>query len=251
MLRVGSMEMHCKLGRVRAMRLLLDRGANVNMQGGEYNNALQAAASRGEHEAIQLLLDEGAVVNAQGGPYGNALQAAAYSGIPEAIQLLLDKGADIHAQGGQYGNALQAAAGKIDAMQLLLHHGADVNAQGGEYGNALQAAAYWGRVRCVRLLLNKGANVNAQGGVYGTALQAAVATPFPDDRSNDALHIAEILLDHGADPTTYVPGSKYGDALSAAKRLWRHHDFYLARFIKLLESKGWKRSGLDIHENRP
>ncbi|EWY85855.1 hypothetical protein FOYG_12954 [Fusarium oxysporum NRRL 32931] len=63
---------------------------------------------------MQLLLNKGADVNAQGGEYGNALQAASASleGDLEVVQLLLDKGADVNAQRGFYVNALQAASRK-------------------------------------------------------------------------------------------------------------------------------------------
>jgi hypothetical protein len=85
------------------VRLLLDRGADVNAQGGYYGNALQAAAQRSGNEAtVRLLLDRGADVNAQGGCYGNALQAAAErSGNEATVRLLLDRGADVNAQGGE------------------------------------------------------------------------------------------------------------------------------------------------------
>lgn len=39
------------------MELLLDNGANVNTEGGEYGNALQAASYKGKQEVMQLLLD--------------------------------------------------------------------------------------------------------------------------------------------------------------------------------------------------
>jgi hypothetical protein len=39
----------------------------------------------------KLLLDKGADVNAQGGYYGNALQAASEGGLEAAVKLLLDK----------------------------------------------------------------------------------------------------------------------------------------------------------------
>jgi ankyrin repeat protein len=55
----------------------------------------------GHREIIQLLLDKGADVNAQGGEYGNALQAASWGGHQEAVRLLLDNGADVNAQGGK------------------------------------------------------------------------------------------------------------------------------------------------------
>ncbi|KAF8521042.1 hypothetical protein JB92DRAFT_2677432, partial [Gautieria morchelliformis] len=103
------------------------------------------------------LLENGADINAQGGEYGNALQAASFSGHQPTIELLLEKGADVNAQGGNYGNALQAALsqGHHTIMQLLLEKGADVNVQGGEYGNALQAASFSGHHPTNELLLEK------------------------------------------------------------------------------------------------
>ena len=146
---------------VEVVRQLLDKGADVNAQGGKYGNALHAAASWGRLEVVQLFLAKGANVNAQGGEYGNALQAAALWGKLGVVQLLLDKGANVNAQGGEYGNALQAAAygGHLEIAQLLLDKEANVNAQGGKYGNALNAAEYWGHSEMVQLLLAKGATV--------------------------------------------------------------------------------------------
>ena len=126
--------------------VLLEKGANVNAQGGHYGTALQAASYKGHDQVVQRLLEKGADVNAQGGHYGNALQAASVEGHDQVVQRLLEKGADVNAQGGYYGTALQAASagGHDQIVQRLLEKGADVNAQGGEYGNALQAASYWG-----------------------------------------------------------------------------------------------------------
>ena len=59
---------------------------------------------------VQILLNKGADVNAQGGEYGNALQAASSGGHDQVVQILLDKGADVNAQRGKYGNALYVAS---------------------------------------------------------------------------------------------------------------------------------------------
>ena len=56
----------CALPILELVRLLLDKGANVDIQGGKYGNALQAAASEGFVEVVRLLLDKGANVNIQG-----------------------------------------------------------------------------------------------------------------------------------------------------------------------------------------
>lgn len=42
------------------MKLLLNKGASVNAQGGEYSNALQAASEEGHTQIIKLLLGKGA-----------------------------------------------------------------------------------------------------------------------------------------------------------------------------------------------
>ena len=244
-------------GHIEAIQFLLDKGADVNAQGGENGNALQevAAAYGGYTESVGLLLNKGACVNAQGGKYGNALQAAAWRGNIEAVRLLLDKGADVYAQGGEYGNALQAAAwgGDIEIMRLLGDKGEDVNVQSGEFGNALQAAAWRGNIEAMQFLLDKGVDVNAQGGKYGTALQAALVIDLGPYymRFKNPFHTARILLDHGADVTAYVAGSPHGDALSAAKALWRHNERSLANFMKLLKLKGWKEDKSGPDENGP
>jgi ankyrin repeat protein len=195
-------------GHEAVVRLLLDKGADVNAQGGEYGNALQAAVSDGNEAVVRLLLDKGADVNAQGGEYGNALQAASSGGHEQIAKLLLNKGADVNAQGGLYSNALQAASrrGYEEVVRLLLSKGADINAQGGYYGNALQAASFKGYEAVVRLLLDKGADVNAQGGEYGNALQEA---SFGGHEA-----IVKMLLDKGADIN--AQGGEYGNALQAA-----------------------------------
>jgi ankyrin repeat protein len=68
------------------------------------------SSSSGIRKLVYILLEKGADVNAQGGGYGNALQAAAAEGHEAIVTQLLEKGADVNAQGGEYGNALQAAA---------------------------------------------------------------------------------------------------------------------------------------------
>ena len=78
------------------MKMLLENGAEVNAEGGEYGNALQAASYGGNEAIVKLLLENGAEVNAEGGEYGNALQAAAsYKGNEAIVKLLLENGAEM------------------------------------------------------------------------------------------------------------------------------------------------------------
>jgi ankyrin repeat protein len=76
------------------VRILLEKGADVNAQGGYYGNALQAAITmEGSENIVRLLLEKGADVNAKRGYYGNALQAAICFGNEYVVQLLRERGA--------------------------------------------------------------------------------------------------------------------------------------------------------------
>ena len=211
-----------KQGHGQIVQRLLEKGADVNAQGGHYGNALVAASVRVHDQIVQRLLEKGADVNAQGGLYGNALQAASVEGHDQIVQRLLEKGADVNAQGGHYGTALQAASkqGHDQIVQRLLEKGADVNAQGGHYGNALVAASVRVHDQIVQRLLEKGANVNAQGGQYGTALQAA------SKRGHG--QIVQRLLEKGADVN--AQGGEYGNALYAASV--EGHDQVVQRLLE-------------------
>ena len=83
---------------MKILELLLDRGADVNMQGGQYGSPLQAASVFGSVRAIKLLLQRGASVDIQGGKYGNALQAARARGWEDIIKLLQSRHADVNVQ---------------------------------------------------------------------------------------------------------------------------------------------------------
>ncbi|KAL8784419.1 MAG: hypothetical protein Q9195_009047 [Heterodermia aff. obscurata] len=181
------------IGLLQVVEDIIPHIDDINTQGGECGNALQAACYHGHEDVVQILLNAGADVNAKGGQYGNALQAACYHGHKDVVQILLNAGANVNAKGGQYGNALRAACyhGHKDVVQILLNAGADVNAEGGQYGTALVAASDGGYEKVVKILLDAGANIDTDGGGYGTALGIACL------RSHEK--VVQILLDAGAD----------------------------------------------------
>ena len=151
------------------------QGPDLDKSSESVATPLYYAAQLGLKLVTKMLLNRGANANAQGGRYGNALQAASYRGNEQVVKMLLDKDAEVNAQGGEYGNALQAASerGNEQVVKMLLDKDAEVNTQGGEYGNALQAASYRGNEQVVKMLLDKDAEVNAEGDRYGNLLQPA------------------------------------------------------------------------------
>ena len=101
--------------------MLLENGARVNAEGGQYGNALQAASFRGNEAIVKLLLGNEAEVNATGGEYGNALQAASFIS-DEAIVKILSGHRNVH----QVAEASYQC--KVAIVKLLLKNGAEVNA---------------------------------------------------------------------------------------------------------------------------
>ncbi|KAH8813964.1 hypothetical protein DL96DRAFT_1685224 [Flagelloscypha sp. PMI_526] len=241
---VGLLCYAAESGPVQIVELFIDKGADVNTQGGEYGSALQAAAIKGHYDIVHLLVEKGADVNMQGGHYGSALVAAAFHGKDTVAQYLIEKGADLNIQAELFGSALQLAAhvgndtmvrslvekgadvnmyggmygtplheaaqlGNVTVVRYLIAKGADVNLQAGEYGSALQAAAYKGHYAVVQFLVETGADVNMQAGQYGTALVAAVV------KGNDT--VAQYLIERGANVN--IEGRDFGSALQIAARL--------------------------------
>ena len=225
------------LGLAYVVEAILNDRADVNAQGGDFGNALQAASHRGHYQVVQLLLERGADVNAWGGIYGTALEAALKRGHYQVVQLLLEKGADVNAQSGDYGNALQVASyfGHYKVVQPLLEKGADVNSQGGHFGTALQAASYFGHYQVVQLLLEKGADVNSQGGHFGNALQAASALGH--------YQVVQLLLEKGAD--VHIKGSDSNNPLKVA--LFYSRDQIV---LMLVRNHGFDLESANLNENQ-
>ncbi|KAJ5209836.1 hypothetical protein N7449_004215 [Penicillium cf. viridicatum] len=197
-------------GHQGVVHMLLEQGADPNIQGGEFETALQAASYKGCENIVQMLLERGADPNIQGGEFGTALRVASSKGYENIVQMLLERGADV-SLGAVDSNALLAASsmGHESCVQLLLQKGADVNIQLGRNGTSLLAASYRGFENIVKVLLEKGAKINALGGQGGTALQAA--------SSKGHGKVVQMLLDEGADPN--VQGGVFGNALQAASSI--------------------------------
>lgn len=235
-------------GNPDVVKLLLDKGADVNAKTAKGYTALMAAAKEGKPDVVKLLLERGADPAAQTTKGYTALMAAGKGGNPETEKLLLDRGLDIHAKTRKGDTALRKAVKKgnreaaefllergadplkthegrtllMDAAnpdggdpalaKLLIEKGVDVNAKAHDGWTALLLAAMYGHREMVMVLIENGADVNQRKRLHlgpFTVLQWAVA-------AGDA-ELVRILLEHGADANIQDPWIAVPSLLSVAE----------------------------------
>lgn len=145
-------------GHTSTVKLLLDRGADVNAKSDMGDTALWFATRNGYIAIAQLLLDKGAYVNAKSDTGSTALIAAAYGGYNSIVSTLLDRGADVNAtENGRTALWFASGRGHKDIVIILLNNGADVNVKDKWGKSALMQAERYNRIGIVKLLKQTGA----------------------------------------------------------------------------------------------
>ncbi len=151
-------------GDAKAVKSLLDGGADVNAAQGDGMTALHWAAERGHAEVANLLLSAAADVEAKTriGSY-TPLHVASRRGHVPIVVRLLEAGADPGAVTMNSGvtplHLAAAAVGGTGAVVALLAYGADVNARENSVGQTpLMFAAGTNRAVAVKSLLSGGAD---------------------------------------------------------------------------------------------
>ncbi len=182
------------------VRLLLERGADVNNVDGErHRTALHAAVGDTYMNTdvcvsiVRLLLHGGADAKAKDDDGITPLFLAVNNRQAGAAHLLIAKGADVNARRQTDRTLLHdaAARGHLDVAEVLLAHGARVNAVTTLGTTPLHLAAQEGYVNAAEVLVAHGADVNARSLSGGTPLHEAARRGHHD--------VAAFLLDKGAD----------------------------------------------------
>jgi ankyrin repeat protein len=108
-------------GRADAVRLLLDRGARVELTSTTGTSALNFASLTGDAETVALLLRAGADPNAVDHRNDTPLMLAVASGDPAKVHTLLEAGADVTRTNAGGLDAVQIATdlGRADVVPLL------------------------------------------------------------------------------------------------------------------------------------
>ena len=171
-----------------------------------------------EADIVSLLLDAGADANVQN-RYGlTPLIQSSITGNGEIISMLLDAGADANARTLQGDTALMnaAKAGSVQGVQALIEAGADVEARDGySFQSPLMWAAAFNQAEIVRILAENGADVNARSAelIFSGIQQGGVQGDFPNGGLTSLHHAArengvetvEVLLALGANPSAVDP----------------------------------------------
>ena len=161
------------------------------------DQALIAAAERGDSAAVQQLLREAAGTGARDARGRTALLAATYANRVEAARLLIAAGADVNAKDsiGDSAFLYAGAEGRNEILQMTLAAGADLRSTNRYGGTALIPAAHHGHVETVKILLATAIDKDHVNSLGWTALLEAVIL---GDGGPGHTEIVRLLIEAGA-----------------------------------------------------
>ena len=119
---------------------------------------------------------------------------------PAHIQFLVDNGLKANSDCGYGYPAITFQASNAENLKCLLDNGADIEYVTPKWGTALAIACMTQNSDAVRNLIDAGASINLTGADDDTLLDLALSHS-DDNHIVEALFIAKILLEHGAEPT--------------------------------------------------
>lgn len=216
------------------VRLLIQRGANVNQQDAEGKTALMHALGYSDLGVITALIEAGADLNIRDRDGNTALMQAEFTGKSKAVNIL--KQASASQEGLKEVELIQAVErGDVEKIKSLLQEKINVNLRVGET-TALCRAAVKGHHEIAKLLIAAGADVNqrASEGYFNPLLYAAY---------DGNLEVVRVLLEAGADVhvriTDFLNPLEYAEL---GKREGHKKGQPFDEVIALLESYGATRS---------
>ena len=180
-------------GDLDRVKLLLEKGADVNLADKYDRTPLHFAASSDNLELVKYLVEQGADVNAKDNEESSVLHEAAFSRNLELVKYLVEQGADINAKDDEGSSILHRAAhsGSLELVQWLIQQGFDVNTKRNDGHSILHEAVFSRNLELVQWLVEQGADINAKTDIGISVLHVAAATC--------SLKMVQWLVEHGAD----------------------------------------------------
>jgi ankyrin repeat protein len=202
------------------VRILVEGGAGVNVVNPRGLTPLGYAAQSNDVEIAGYLIRSGADVSREyQAEVLNTTNRIGSTALLESVKLdriamasfLLERGADPNLPSENLSSATAlgeaSAKGNGEMVSLLLDYGASVDSVGLTGFTALDYAALFGQAKIAQQLLSASAHpggihrVLLDDGSYGRYTTLAIAVSGPEGKRAE---IVELLLDHGADPSTEV-----------------------------------------------
>ena len=188
----------CRGVHLGVVRLLVERGADVNALDGSRIAPLHSVASRGHLEAASLLVARGARLDARMADGATPLHLAARNGHAEVAGWLFEKGAPLDARDGSEDSPLHAAAradkwtvvellaGRVPAKRVAV-----LNVRDFDGSTVLHLASRSGRTDTVARLASQGADLDFRNTLGQTAYNLAEQGGFTE--------LTALLAQKGAD----------------------------------------------------
>jgi ankyrin repeat domain-containing protein 50 len=181
-------------GHEAAVKLLLERGAELETKDKDGQTPLLWAAQNGDEAVVKLLLERGAELETKDKDGQTPLLWAAQNGDEAVVKLLLERGAELETKDNDVQTPLLWAAqhGDEAVVKLLLERGAELETKDRHYSQTpLVYAAGNGHEVVVKLLLEKGAELEAKSNSGSRPLAYAV--------SSGHKAVVKLLLEKGAE----------------------------------------------------
>jgi ankyrin repeat protein len=214
-------------GDAAAITRLLDAGEDPNaVLTAEGETLLMLTSHTGNLDAVKVLLDRGADANVQQFRGQTALMWAAAEGHAGVVKLLVERGADPalasaastkqerRPAGGMSALMFASRQGHVEAARALLDGGANVDQAGADNTSPLLIAVVNGHYDLASMLIERGANPNIADANGRTPLYAAIDLrnvqwsqgPAPELPQPAHLALITQLLDAGANPSIKMTG---------------------------------------------
>lgn len=153
----------------------LDEGADIELGVGT-STPLHHASESDEVEIVKLLLERGADIDAETSGQRKAISFAASGNAPEVIVALEQAGADLLQIGGEWGSTPIHDAAKtnaVEAIETLLELGVDVDQLDSSKSTPLMWSVNNNNEEATQFLIEAGADVNIKDAGGATAMSMA------------------------------------------------------------------------------
>ncbi|KAH6666813.1 hypothetical protein B0J14DRAFT_659379 [Halenospora varia] len=234
-------------GTPEVVQILIERGANVNINNEARNSPSQDDMKSGEGHILKIVIacdffsleSEGVISRVRAAPFdenresvrskSNQMRSEMREANEKIMKLLIDAGANVNFHVNGQNTALYEASGtgNVEMVQILLDAGANANCEMNSEGAALRRAAEDGDFEVFSLLLSSGGALDSGDRLCYTALQIAAKNGFRE--------VVKALLAAGANAKTV---NNFGWTAGDLAATWGHIE--VAKLLMPVENIDFK-----------